>query len=120
MKDFDFTKSMKIVQTGSLATCAPLARRQRNANPYDVIFKTVSAQDYSEEMLIHIIGVQTVFYISGMLENEENIKKICVMLDRGDAGLQGVLENRPIVKAIVEHARNEFLTGILTREVKVE
>ena len=116
MKDFEFTKNMKIIQQASIATCQTL-HVWNNPEP-GVDYKTANAKDYSEKEILNIIEKQTVFYTTAMLENQNNIKKICEMLDRGGRQVGGILENRPIIKAIVEHARNEYLTEILTGKIK--
>ena len=96
-----------------MATCAALVTRHDG-----VVLHTANSIEYSEEQLLKIIKEQTVFFVTAMLENQLNIKKLCEMLGRGDDRLGGILDDRPLIKQIVEHARNEFLTDILTREIK--
>jgi len=115
LKDFDFSKSMKVIQEGSAVTCMPIATRHDG-----IRLHTANSIEYSEEQLLKIIKEQTIFFTTAMLENQRNIKKLCEMLDRGDSRLGGILDSRPIIKTIVEHARNEYLTDILTREIKDE
>jgi hypothetical protein len=111
MKDFDFSNSAKEHQECTLSTCYP----------HDFGESIVKcSESHDEKNIIEIIEKLRIVDVVLLLQNQKNIKIVCEMLKRGDTRLRGVLENRPIIKHLVEHAQNEFLTDILTREIKGE
>ena len=109
MKDFDFSTWSKNHQECTLATCYSFDLGESITNCSDV---------HDEKNITEIIEKSKIIDIILLLQNHKNIKIICEMLERGDTRLGGILDDRPIIKQIVEHARNEFLTDILTREIK--
>lgn len=111
MKDFDFLTSLKKHKECTLATCYSFDFGESITNCSDV---------HDEKNITEIIEKSKIVDIVLLLQNHKNIKIICEMLKRGDNRLGGILDDRPLIKQIVEHARNEFLTDILTREIKDE
>jgi len=111
LKDFDFSTWSKNHQECTLATCYSFDLGDSRSHCGDT---------HDEKNIIEIIEKSTIVDISLLIQNGTNIKTICEMLKRGDSRLGGILDDRPLIKQIVEHARNEFLTDILTREIKDE